>query len=67
MLTVVDLFSSFAFAVPTKDQMAEIAAQVIWEEIVRRYGCPELLSDQGPAFESQVLRELCEKYGCTMF
>lgn len=61
VLVAVDLFSGFAFAVPTKDQTAVTGAQVIWGEVIRRYGPEQQLSDQGPAFES---RELCDVYGC---
>ncbi|XP_048836044.1 uncharacterized protein LOC125711303 [Brienomyrus brachyistius] len=65
VLVAIDLFSRFAFAVPTRDQTAATAARVIWGEVIQRYGCPErLLSDQGPAFESQLVKELCEVYGC---
>lgn len=62
----IDLFSRYAFAVPTRDQTAETAARVLWREVFQRYGCPErLLSDQGPAFESELLHRLCTMYGCT--
>ncbi|KAG5265227.1 hypothetical protein AALO_G00262840 [Alosa alosa] len=65
MLVAIDLFSRYAFAVLTRDQTAETAARVLWREVFQRYGCPEkLLSDQGPAFESLLLRQLCTLYGC---
>uniref|UniRef100_A0A3B3RCC0 Gypsy retrotransposon integrase-like protein 1 n=1 Tax=Paramormyrops kingsleyae TaxID=1676925 RepID=A0A3B3RCC0_9TELE len=65
VLVAIDVFSRFAFAVPTRDQTAATAVRVIWEEVIRHYGCPErLLSDQGPAFESQLVKGLCEAYGC---
>lgn len=65
VLVAVDLFSRYAFAVPTRDQTAETAARLLWREIFQRYGCPErLLSDQGPAFEAALLQELCRMYGC---
>ncbi|XP_062380954.1 uncharacterized protein LOC134069109 [Sardina pilchardus] len=51
--------------IPTRDQTAETAARLLWREVFQRYGCPErLLSDQGPAFEATLLRELCRAYGC---
>lgn len=47
------MFSGFVFAVPTRDQTAEMVARILFEEVIQRYGCPErLLSNQVPAFES---------------
>lgn len=60
------VFSGFAFAVPTKDQTAETAAKVLVKEVFQSFGCLErMLLDQGLAFESQILKELCVTYGCT--
>lgn len=65
ILVMVDLFSRFAFAVPTRDQTAATTARVLWTSVFQPFGCPErILTDQGPAFEADLTRQLCESYGC---
>lgn len=60
-----DLFSRYAFAVPTRDQTAVTTVRALCDHLVREFGCPErLVTDQGAAFESQLLKQLCEVYGC---
>ncbi|XP_048110471.1 uncharacterized protein LOC125301779 [Alosa alosa] len=65
ILVIVDLFSRFAFAVPTKDQTAPTTARVLWTTVFQSFGCPErILTDQGPAFEAELTQQLCGLYGC---
>ncbi|XP_041961809.1 uncharacterized protein LOC121720042 [Alosa sapidissima] len=65
ILVIVDLFSRFAFAVPTKDQTAPTTAGVLWTTVFQSFGCPErILTDQGPAFEAELTQQLCGLYGC---
>uniref|UniRef100_A0A8C6UUI6 Gypsy retrotransposon integrase-like protein 1 n=1 Tax=Neogobius melanostomus TaxID=47308 RepID=A0A8C6UUI6_9GOBI len=65
VLVMTDLFSRFGWAVPTKDQTAVTTAQALWRHVIQIWGCPErILSDRGSAFESTVLQQLCNLYGC---
>ncbi|KII61298.1 Retrovirus-related Pol polyprotein [Thelohanellus kitauei] len=51
-------------AVPVRDMSALTAAKVILSNVVYRFGVPEqLLSDQGTAFESELVKHLCELLG----
>ena len=60
MITAMDLFSKFAWAVPTRDHVATTVARVLVEEIFLVWGIPmELLSDQGPELQSNIMQELC--------
>lgn len=60
-----DLFSKFAVAVPTKDQSAETTARALYNNLVQTFGCPErILTDRGAAFESNLISQLCQLYGC---
>ncbi|KAJ7985934.1 hypothetical protein DPEC_G00345610 [Dallia pectoralis] len=66
ILVMTDLFSRYAVAVPTKDQSAQTTVRALWRSLIQPFGCPErLLTDRGGAFESQVMAQLCEMYGCT--
>lgn len=66
ILVITDLFSRYAFAVPTRDQSALTTAKALWKNVIQLFGCPErILTDQGGAFESEVMQELCQLYGCT--
>nr|XP_055072597.1 uncharacterized protein LOC129452638 [Misgurnus anguillicaudatus] len=66
ILVITDLFTKYAWAVPTLDQTANTTATALWRNVFQTFGCPEFLhSDQGANFESKVIRELCQLYGCT--
>lgn len=66
ILVITDLFTKYAWAVPTLDQTANTTATTLWRVVFQTFGCPEFLhSDQGANFESRVIRELCQLYGCT--
>ncbi|KAG1933960.1 retrotransposable element [Pimephales promelas] len=65
ILVVTDLFTKYAWAIPTLDQTATTTAGALWRHVFQPFGCPETLhSDQGPNFESRVIQELCQLYGC---
>jgi transposase InsO family protein len=59
LLVLIDTFSGWVEAFPTKRETAQVVAKVLLEEIIPRYGIPETLgSDNGPAFISNVLQGL---------
>jgi transposase InsO family protein len=65
ILVVTDLFTKYAWAIPTLDQTATTTANALWKYVIQPFGCPEILhADQGPNFESRVIHELCRLYGC---
>lgn len=64
ILVITDHFTKFSVAVATKNQTARTTAEVLMNHFVYPYGIPtKLLSDQGPNFESQVIKELCGLMG----
>lgn len=65
ILVMTDLFSKYAVAVPTRDQSASTTAQAMYKHLIQVFGCPErILTDRGAAFESSLVKELCQLYGC---
>ena len=65
ILVITDLFSKYAFAVPTKDQSANTTVQALYSGLIQTFGYPErILTDRGAAFESAIMGELCKLYGC---
>lgn len=65
ILVMTDLFTKYGWAVPTVDQTAATTANTLWRAVIQPFGCPETLhSDQGPNFESRVIQELSQLYGC---
>ncbi|XP_063888604.1 uncharacterized protein LOC135115599 [Scylla paramamosain] len=63
LLAIIDVFSKFALAIPTKNQKATTVGKILVEEIFNRFGCPEQIhSDQGKNFEGQLVQELCKRY-----
>lgn len=64
ILVITDHFTKYAVAVPTPNQKARTVAKTLWDHFFVHYGIPEKLhSDQGPDFESQTIKELCELIG----
>lgn len=62
MLT--DYFTKFALAFPTPNQKARTVAKCLWENVIVNYGFSEQIhTDQGPDFESKLIKELCEITG----
>ncbi|CAJ1087311.1 unnamed protein product [Xyrichtys novacula] len=64
ILVATDLFTRYAWAVPTRDQTAETTVKALWTQIIQPFGCPARFhSDQGPNFESGLMKQLCDTYG----
>ena len=64
LLVLVDTFSGWVEAFPTKGETAMIVAKKILEEIVPRFGLPVTIgSDKGPAFVSQIVQSLALALG----
>jgi hypothetical protein len=60
ILTVVDLCTRWAEAIPTKGSSANEAARALMEKVVCVHGFPsKLLSDQGTCFTSELWSALC--------
>lgn len=65
ILVMTDLFSKYALAVPTRDQSANTTARALYSSLIQTFGCPEcVVTDRGAAFESLLINELCQLYGC---
>ena len=57
LLVLVETFSGWVKAFPTKGETATVVAKKILEELVPRYGLPVTMgSDNGPAFVSQIVQ-----------
>ena len=64
LLVLVDTFSGWVEAFPTKGETAKIMVKKILEEIVPRFGLPVTIgSDNGPAFVSQIVQSLALALG----
>ncbi|CAM5144018.1 unnamed protein product [Eretmochelys imbricata] len=66
MLVVVDAFSKWVEAFPTKYQTARVTAEILVNEVFTRWGVPKVIdSDQGAVFWSDLLGELSALNGIT--
>lgn len=64
IFVMTDSFSKWVEARPTKDQSARTAAQILFEEVISRFGAPRtLVSDRGSAFMSQLFSTLSKFWG----
>lgn len=64
VLVITDHFTKFAVAIPTANQKAKTVARCLMDNFIVYYGIPERLhTDQGPDFESKLIRELCDVAG----
>ena len=64
ILVCTDYTTKYPEAFPLRDQKAETIAQVLFEEIICRYGTPrKILTDQGKNFMSEKLKALSELLG----
>uniref|UniRef100_A0A3Q1EKL9 Gypsy retrotransposon integrase-like protein 1 n=1 Tax=Acanthochromis polyacanthus TaxID=80966 RepID=A0A3Q1EKL9_9TELE len=64
ILVFTDHFTKFAIAIPTANQKAKTVAKCLWENFIVCYGIPERLhTDQGPDFESKLIKEFCQLAG----
>ena len=65
ILLMVDAFSKFLWAAAVPDQKAETTAKQLIDWFTE-YGMPgTLVTDQGKGFESELVKELCEKLDVT--
>ena len=61
IITIVDIFSKWAEAIPVRNHTAEVVAKALMEKVVCKFGTPlRILSDQGREFESALFQELCK-------
>ena len=59
IVTVLDLFSKWAFAFPVRNHEATTVAHLLVDKVFSVFGIPmQLLSDRGPEFESNLMKEL---------
>ena len=64
ILVIVDHFSRYTRAYVTKDQKASTAAKTLYKGFIMIFGAPErILTDQGKAFTSEVVEQLCSEFG----
>jgi len=64
ILTVIDLFSKYAEAIPIPNKETITVARALFDVVISRYGVPlSILSDRGMEFESNLLKELCRLTG----
>ena len=64
VLIFTDVFTKFAWAIPTRDQRAETVARALVKHLITPFGAPlRLHSDNGRCFEARVVQELCQLYG----
>ena len=60
-LVLVDLFSKYVEALPTRNAEAETVARMLVQHVFSRWGLPtKISSDQGTHFTGHVVRELCK-------
>lgn len=65
VLLATDLFTKYALAIPTRDQMESTTVKAILKHIIQTVLSPECFhSDQGANFDSALLKERCKYYGC---
>ena len=64
ILAITDLFTRFAVAVPVQNLSAKATAKAFLNNFIVHYGIPlRIHSDQGGAFESKLIKELCSLLG----
>lgn len=66
LLVIVDHFTRYALAIPTRNQTARTTADAFFNNFVVHYGLPDRIhSDQGANFCSKIIKELCDITGMT--
>ena len=59
ILTCIDEFTKFAFAIPVKSENAKRCAEALYQQIYTKFGIPTIIhSDRGATFMSTILKEL---------
>ena len=62
ILVISEYATKYVEAIPMKDQTAMTVAEAFTNRIILRYGCPShILTDQGPCFQSELMKELCRQ------
>ena len=60
ILTVVDLFTKWAEAIPLRNKEAISVARALVDVVISRFGVPlQILSDNGREFDNSVMKEIC--------
>ncbi|KAF6081654.1 hypothetical protein HJG60_008702 [Phyllostomus discolor] len=66
LLVLVDTFSGWVEAFPTRGETASVVCKILLREIIPRYGIPLAIgSDNGPAFVSKISQELAARLKIT--
>uniref|UniRef100_A0A3P9HTM5 Gypsy retrotransposon integrase-like protein 1 n=1 Tax=Oryzias latipes TaxID=8090 RepID=A0A3P9HTM5_ORYLA len=64
LLVVVDYYTKWVELFPIRDSKTPRLCQILRDEIFTRWGVPKyLVSDRGPQFTSQLISDLCQKWG----
>ena len=64
ILVILDHFMRYTRAYVTKDQKVSTAAKSLYEGFISILGAPKrILTDQGKAFTSEVVEQLCSQFG----
>ena len=64
ILVIVDHFTRYTRDYVTKNQKASTAAKTLYEGFILNFGAPKrILTDQGKAFTSEVVEQLCAQFG----
>ena len=64
MLVIIDAYTKFTKAVPTRNQLAVIVAKVLMNEWIFNYGTPcRIHTDQGRNFQAEIVAELYRLFG----
>ena len=63
-LVIVDHFTRYTRVYVTKDQKVLTAEKIHYERFISIFGAPKIiLMDQGKAFTSEVVEQLCSQFG----
>ena len=64
ILVIVDHFTRYTRAYVTKDQKVLTTAKTLYEGFISIFGAPKrILTDQGKAFTSEIVEQLCSQFG----
>ena len=64
ILTIIDHFTKWVELFPIRNQEAATVAQILVDRVFCAHGLPvQILTDQGPNFESELFRQLCDRLG----
>jgi len=63
VIVAIDYFTKWAEARATPDSTAKTTARFIYEEIILRHGCPQVIqTDNGTSFNNQLMAELSNQF-----